>query len=64
MGILNAGTAMAGPAYLIVAGPLRDVFDISLGPRVAIAIGILYVAGAALALTRVDPRRRELEDRP
>jgi MFS family permease len=64
MGILNAGTAMAGPAYLIVAGPLRDVFDISVGPRVAIAIGILYVAGAALALTRVDPRRRELEDRP
>jgi hypothetical protein len=55
---------MAGPAYLIVAGPLRDVFDISVGPRVAIAIGILYVAGAALALTRVDPRRRELEDRP
>jgi MFS family permease len=64
MGILNAGTAMAGPAYLVVAGPLRDVFgnaDIELGPRAAIAIGILYVAGAALALTRVDPRRRELE---
>ena len=61
MGILNAGTAMAGPAYLVVAGPLRDVYEISLGPRVAIAIGIIYVAGAALALTRVDPRRRELE---
>ncbi|HSI99558.1 MAG TPA: MFS transporter [Patescibacteria group bacterium] len=62
MGILNAGTAMAGPAYLVVAGPLRDAFDISVGPRMAIAIGIIYVAGAALALTRVDPRRRELED--
>jgi MFS family permease len=64
MGILNAGTAMAGPAYLVVAGPLRDLFgriDVELGPRVAIAIGILYVGGAALALTRVDPRRRELE---
>jgi MFS family permease len=63
MGILNAGTAMAGPAYLVVAGPLRDVFggiDVELGPRGAIAIGILYVGGAALALTRVDPRRREL----
>ena len=64
MGILNAGTAMAGPAYLVVAGPLRDLFggiDLELGPRGAIAIGILYVGGAALALTRVDPRRRELE---
>jgi MFS family permease len=64
MGILNAGTAMAGPAYLVVAGPLRDLFggiDVGLGPRGAIAIGILYVGGAALALTRVDPRRRELE---
>jgi len=61
MGILNAGTAMAGPAYLVVAGPLRDAFEIDIGPRVAIAIGILYVAGAALALTRVDPTRRELE---
>ena len=67
MGILNAGTAMAGPAYLIVAGPLRDAFggvELELGPRAAIAIGILYVAGAALALTRVDPRRRELEAAP
>ena len=64
MGILNAGTAMAGPAYLVVAGPLRDLFggvELELGPRAAIAIGVLYVAGAALALTRVDPRRRELE---
>ena len=64
MGILNAGTAMAGPAYLVVAGPLRDLFggvELGLGPRAAIAIGVLYVAGAALALTRVDPRRRELE---
>lgn len=61
MGILNAGTAMAGPAYLVVAGPLRDLFEIDVGPRVAIAIGIVYVAGAALALTRVDPTRREAE---
>jgi MFS family permease len=64
MGILNAGTAMAGPAYLVVAGPLRDVFgaaDPGLGPRAAIAIGVIYVALAALALTRVDPRRREAD---
>jgi MFS family permease len=61
MGILNAGTAMAGPAYLVIAGPLRDAFTIDVGPRVAIGIGIAYVAGAALALTRVDPKRRELE---
>lgn len=50
-------------AYL-VAGRLRDRFEIDIGPRVAIAIGIVHVAGAALALTRVDPRRRGLEEPP
>ncbi|HEX2141400.1 MAG TPA: MFS transporter [Candidatus Limnocylindria bacterium] len=63
MGILNAGTAMAGPLYIVIAGPAQDLsgalFGVAVGPRVAIGIAALFVVGAALALTRVDPRRRE-----
>lgn len=63
MGILNAGTAMAGPVFLIVAGPVQDVVARTagdpLGPRAGVAVGVLCLVGAALALTRVDPRRRE-----
>lgn len=63
MGILNAGTAMAGPVYIVVAGPAQDLtgalFGEAVGPRVAIAIAAAFVVGAAMALTRVNPRRRE-----
>ncbi|HET6380018.1 MAG TPA: MFS transporter [candidate division Zixibacteria bacterium] len=63
MGILNAGTAMAGPVYIVIAGPAQDLtgalFGAPVGPRVAIAIAAAFVVGAGLALTRVDPRRRE-----
>jgi MFS family permease len=62
MGILNAGTAIAGPVFLLVAGPVQDlVATISdpLGPRVAMGIAALFVVAAGLTLTRVDPRRRE-----
>jgi MFS family permease len=63
MGILNAGTAMAGPVYIIVAGPVQDavaaVFSDPAGPRAAMAVGAVFVGLAALALTRVDPRRVE-----
>lgn len=64
MGILNAGTAAAGPVYLFVAGLTLDTFsriELGLGPRAAmmVAAGFLLLAGAAL--TRVDPQRRELE---
>lgn len=65
MGILNAGTAMAGPAYIVVAGPIQDfvagaVSDPA-GPRAAMAVAAAFVGLAALALTQVDPRRREDE---
>ncbi len=63
MGILNAGTAMAGPVFIIIAGPLQDLVAASvsdpLGPRAAMGMAALFVAGAALVLTRVDPRRVE-----
>ncbi|MEA2652233.1 MAG: hypothetical protein QOI85_1954 [Chloroflexota bacterium] len=68
MGILNAGTAMAGPVFIIVAGPIQDLvsagFGDAAGPRVAMGVAALFVALSALALTRVDPRRREDEEMP
>jgi MFS family permease len=64
MGILNAGTAMAGPVFIIVAGPVQDLVAGAIadpaGPRAAMAVGAGFLALSALALTRVDPRRREL----
>ncbi|HYI66690.1 MAG TPA: MFS transporter [Candidatus Limnocylindrales bacterium] len=68
MGILNAGTAMAGPVFIIVAGPVQDVvaagFGDAAGPRVAMGVAAGFIALSALALTRVDPRRREDEELP
>jgi hypothetical protein len=65
MGILNAGTAMAGPAFIIVAGPIQDLVAAAAtdpaGPRAGMAVGSAFVVLSALALTRVNPRRRELE---
>ena len=65
MGVLNAGTAMAGPVFLLVGGPTQDLFGAVLGhaagPRFAMLVAALFVVGACLALRRVDPRRRELE---
>ena len=65
MGVLNAGTAMAGPVFLLVGGPAQDLFGALLGreagPRIAMLVGALFIVGACLALRRVDPRRREIE---
>jgi MFS family permease len=65
MGILNAGTAMAGPVFIIVAGPVQDLvaagFGDAVGPRAAMLVAAGFIALSALALTRVDPRRREGE---
>ena len=63
MGILNAGTAIAGPVYILIAGPAKDligaVTDQGTGLRVAIGIAALFVVLSALALRKVDPTRRE-----
>jgi MFS family permease len=68
MGVLNAGTAMAGPVFLLVGGPTQDLVGALVGreagPRAAMVVAALFVAGACLALRRVDPRRRELEAAP
>jgi MFS family permease len=66
MGILNAGTAAAGPVYLIIAGLTLDAFsriELGLGPRAAMMVAAAFLLLAGAALTRVDPRRRELESR-
>lgn len=63
MGILNAGTAAAGPVFLLVAGFALDrvgAVDVGAGPRAAVGVAALFVLLAGLALLRVDPRRREL----
>ena len=64
MGILNAGTAMAGPVFIIVAGPVQDLVAGAVsdpaGPRAAMAVAAVFVGLSALALTRVNPARREL----
>ncbi|HEY6608219.1 MAG TPA: MFS transporter, partial [Candidatus Limnocylindria bacterium] len=66
MGILNAGTAMAGPVFIIVAGPIQDLVAATVsdpaGPRAAMAVGAGFLALSALALTRVNPQRRELSE--
>lgn len=63
MGILNAGTAMAGPVFLILAGPLKDLvarlWGDPLGPRAAMALASVFVVVAAVALLKVDPHRVE-----
>jgi MFS family permease len=64
MGILNAGTAMAEPVYLLVAGPLAldligRAVGASGGARATMLVGVVFLVGAALALIRVDPRRQE-----
>ena len=65
MGILNAGTAMAGPVFIIIAGPIQDAVAATVGdaagPRAAMLVAAIFVGLAALALTRVDPRRIEDE---
>ena len=67
MGILNAGTAMAEPVYLVVAGPLAldlvgRMTGAGGGARATMVVGVAFLVLAALALLRVDPTRREAGD--
>jgi MFS family permease len=63
MGILNAGTAVAAPLFLAVAGPTLDgvgaLMGEPYGPRAAMLVAVVFLLAAALALLVVDPRRRE-----
>ena len=71
MGILNAGTAMATPVYLIVGGLVMDAVGRATGdpvapggPVAAMYVAIGFLGLGALALRQVDARRRELADLP
>jgi MFS family permease len=62
MGILNAGTAAAGPVFLFVAGQVMDrvgALNEANGPRAAMGVAALFLVGAGIVLLRVDPTRRE-----
>ena len=66
MGILNVGTALATPVFLVVGGLTMDAVGgavgVAAGPLAAIVVAIGFVLLSALALTQVDARRRELPD--
>jgi MFS family permease len=69
MGILNAGTAMATPVFLIVGGLTMDAVGRLAGdprapggPVAAMYVAIGFLVLAALALRQVDARRRELSE--
>jgi Na+/melibiose symporter-like transporter len=66
MGILNVGTALATPVFLVVGGLTMDavgnVVGEAAGPLAAIVVAIGFVGLSALALTQVDAQRRELTD--
>jgi MFS family permease len=68
MGILNAGTAMATPVFLIVGGLTMDtvgrLLGSAAGPVAAMYVAMIFLVLAALALRQVDARRRELGDTP
>jgi len=61
MGLGNIANSIAGPIGLLVGGLVLDAFtrggDPGLGVRAAVALGILFLVGAAVALTGVRPRR-------
>jgi MFS family permease len=61
MGLANIANSISGPIGLIVGGPLMDAFTraghIDIGPRVAVGVGVFALAGAAIVLVGVHPRR-------
>jgi Na+/melibiose symporter-like transporter len=61
MGLANIANSIAGPVGLLVGGLVLDAItragDPGLGVRAAVALGILFLAGAAAALAGVRPRR-------
>jgi MFS family permease len=63
MGISNVATASAGPLGLLVGGIVITLFAVAglvaEGPRIAMAMTLVFLALATYTLRRVDPTRRE-----
>ena len=61
MGVANIANAIAGPLAVLIVGPVMDAFTRSgataLGPRVAVGLGVVAIAFAAILLIGVQPRR-------
>ncbi len=61
MGIANIANSISGPLGLAIAGPVMDAFyragDIAMGPRVAVGLGVIFLAVASVILIGVHPRR-------
>jgi MFS family permease len=61
LGIANIANAIAGPLAVLIVGPIMDAFTragaTDLGPRVAVGLGIVAIAGAAVLLIGVSSRR-------
>jgi MFS family permease len=66
MGILNVGTALATPVFLIAGGLALDAVGrmagAAAGPVAAMYVALGFLALSALSLRQVDARRRELAD--
>ena len=61
LGVANIANAISGPLALLIVGPIMDGFTragaTELGPRVAVGLGVVAIAGAAILLVGVTPRR-------
>jgi MFS family permease len=61
MGVANIANSVAGPFALLIVGPVMDAFtragETSLGPRVAVGLGVVALALAAVLLVGVHPKR-------
>lgn len=61
MGIANIANSISGPLAIVIVGPVMDAFtragQIETGPRVAVGMGIIALALAAILLVGVKPAR-------
>jgi MFS family permease len=61
MGIANIANSISGPLAVVIVGPIMDAYtragQTALGPRVAVGLGIVALASAAILLIGVHPRR-------
>lgn len=65
MGLANIANSISGPLAIFVAGRVLDAVTASAGldagPRVAIATGVVFLAGGSLLLLRVKPPQQASE---